>query len=265
MRISLISLDQAWEDKTENKRQCEHIVKLSSEKKVDLVVFPEMTLTGFSMNTAKIAEKLKGSETIDFFQQLALKNNIAIVFGVVVEERDRASNRLLLISPNGDIKVNYTKIHPFSYSSEDKYYTKGQNLGQTIFKGINLGFSICYDLRFPELYQGLSEFSEVIITIANWPKKRIEHWEALLKARAIENQSIMVGVNRIGTDGNGIEYVKSSMVFSEAGYMIEPEFTLENADIYNIDTNSVSLSRSEFPMKNDRRKSLYKTFYDVRK
>jgi omega-amidase len=265
MKISIVSLDQIWEDKSANRKQCELIIELSSSHLADLVVFPEMTLTGFSMNMDMISENITHSETISFFKQLAYKNAIAIVFGVVIKGEVKSSNRLIFISETGEIIINYAKIHPFTFSNEDQYFSKGNEIGQCKYKGVQFGFGICYDLRFPEIYQRLSELSEVIITIANWPKKRIEHWETLLKARAIENQSIIIGVNRTGCDGNGIEYIKSSIIFNENGVLLDPIYSLNNVDIYDLEPNKVGTVRKEFPVKNDRRKDLYKNFYNDKK
>jgi predicted amidohydrolase len=221
-----------------------------------------MTLTGFSMNTELIAEEFENSETIAFFKSFAISSSIRIVFGVVIRENEKSSNRLILVSEQGDILVNYSKIHPFSYSKEDEYYIKGDKLGYCVHQGNHVGCTICYDLRFPELFQGLSTINDLIITIANWPQKRVEHWKALLKARAIENQSIMVGVNRTGTDGNGIHYENSSCVFDQNGTLLQPILTDNLLEIYDLDINAVKLTRAIFPVKNDRRNELYKTFFN---
>jgi len=263
MRIGTVSLDQDWENKESNKHNCENYIKKATSQEVSLIIFPEMTLTGFSMNTKLIAEEINNSETILFFKNLAIRYSIAIVFGVVIKDEIMSSNRLVLISNWGEIQVNYSKIHPFSFSGKDKFFIKGNKLGQCIFDKIRVGFTICYDLRFPELYQGLSAINDIIITIANWPQKRIEHWKTLLKARAIENQSIMVGVNRTGTDGNEIHYEKSSCIFNQNGKLLQPILCDDLLEIYDLEIDAVKLTRTTFPVKNDRRNEFYKTFYDA--
>jgi len=170
---------------------------------------------------------------------------------------DRAANVLCIATPENGSKVLYKKIHPFSYVNEDKLYASGNELGIINLKNISIGLTICYDLRFPELYSAMAKKVDAIIVIANWPKSRISHWKTLLKARSIENQCYMVGVNRIGKDGNGVEYEKSSMVISPKGEIIPPRLTTSEIDVCNIDSNLVSKTRDEFPTLKDKRKSLY--------
>ena len=122
--------------------------------------------------------------------------------------------------------------------------------------------SICYDLRFPELYQQLSKSNLILVNIANWPNTRITHWKTLLKARSIENQSFMIGVNRTGSDGNGLEYEESSLVFSPSGEEIYPLEISDEIKIFDLDLNIAMDSRKRFPFKNDRKKNIYKNFYN---
>jgi len=258
IKIALVSLNHVWENKQKNKQNCITYIKKAADQKAEIVIFPEMTLTGFSMKSREIAEDIDGSETIEFFRKMALEYFITIVFGIVLFSSENPTNNLFAISPEGKILVKYTKIHPFTYSSEDKYYTKGNELAECTIGGITFGYAICYDLRFPELYQALSKQSKIIITIANWPKARVGHWKVLLRARAIENQSVCIGVNRVGEDGNGIEYVKSSFVFDQSGNMILPEFSENEFDVFDIDVAKVNEERDRFPIKNDRRIDLYK-------
>lgn len=251
-------MNQIWENKVANKQKCIESINEATASNAEIVIFPEMTLTGFSMSSSEISEDFVDSDTINFFRKQALDNSISIIFGVVLKFSKKATNNLIVISSKGEILSNYAKIHPFSFSGEDQYYEKGKSLSQCNIDNIPFGFTICYDLRFPELYQALSKRSEIIITIANWPKKRSEHWESLLKARAIENQSVCVGVNRIGIDGNGVEYTKSSVIFNQFGEKIEPYFSETELDIFEIETNSINEYRSQFPVKADRQIDLYK-------
>lgn len=258
MKIALVSLNQVWEDKSANKVLCYNFIQKAVSRQVDLVIFPEMTLTGFSMAVEKTAENFEDSETLDWFRSIAVKFSINIIFGVVFSYKNRVKNHLILLNKKGEILGNYEKIHPFSYTDENLFFVGGDELVISDFYSTKLGFTICYDLRFPELFQGLSKDCEVIINIANWPKRRIDHWRTLLKARAIENQVFMIGVNRTGIDGNNIEYEKSSLIFAPDGTMLDPDNLEYELDFYDINHEMVSEVRNIFPVKNDRKIDLYK-------
>jgi len=259
MKIAIVSFNQIWENKHENMISCIAYIKKAVSLNSEIIIFPEMTLTGFSMKSHEIAECIDNSETIDFFKSLAKEYAITITFGMVLISPQKPTNNLIVISPLGKILVNYAKIHPFSFLLEDKYYSKGNELAQCIINNIPFGFTICYDLRFPEIFQALSKQSEIIVTIANWPEARKDHWETLLKARAIENQCVCIGVNRIGEDGNGITYTKSSSVFNQSGQRIQSEISENELHVFDINTSQINEERQRFPLKNDRRIELYKT------
>lgn len=258
MRVSLISLNQAWEDKDKNKEYSRYFISKAKKDKAELIIFPEMTLTGFSMNTQKISENFKKSETIMFFAQCAKEFNISIIFGIVVRYKDKALNQAILVNAEGKTSAIYSKIHPFSYANETKYFYSGEKLAYFKQNEYNFALTICYDLRFPELYQALSKNAEVVINIANWPSKRIDHWMTLLKARAIENQIYMIGVNRTGIDGNKHHYNKCSKIFGPDGNKILPIITSKKYDLYDINPSCVHDSRKIFPVKNDRKIKFYK-------
>lgn len=218
MYIALVSLNQIWENKAANLALCKKYIQDALQNDVSVIIFPEMTLTGFSMNTQLIAEDTKDSFTIKNFQELARHYKIAIVFGVVIKENEKCSNRLYFIDDKGEILEHYTKIHPFSFANEDKSYVAGNEIKSVMYQGMRFGLTICYDLRFANLYTVLTKSgSDCIINIANWPAKRVEHWRTLLKARAIETQQFVIGVNRTGSDGNGLSYEQSSLCFNANG------------------------------------------------
>ena len=162
------------------------------------------------------------------------------------------------MSGQGVLLTTYTKIHPFSYANEDAHYQAGNNLKKVNIGGATIGLTICYDLRFPELYQGYSKDCQVLLNIANWPERRVTHWKALIKARAIENQVFVVGVNRIGKDGNSLQYVASSEIVSPYGEELKGVSLSEEVAVYEIDLGEVAQYRKEFPVKNDRKITLYK-------
>jgi predicted amidohydrolase len=257
MTIATVSLNQIWEDKKENLLLCEEYLKYASQEKVDLIIFPEMTLTGFSTNISLTAEDENNSESILQFSDLSKKYNIAIIFGVVIKDNNKALNKSILTDKNGNVKAKYSKIHPFSFSGEDKYFNGGNELEIVNLNDINIGLTICYDLRFPELYSALAKKSDIIINIANWPEKRVDHWNTFLKARAIENQLFIIGVNRTGIDRNNLEYQESSNLFNANGEIVEYN-SFKDMKIFKIDTSFTTDFKNNFNTTNDRKVKLYK-------
>lgn len=259
MKIALVSLDQQWENKDANKQKVAATLALIAAHctGIDLVVYPEMTLTGFTMESERIKEEEGSSDTIVFFEEQAKKYSVNIAFGVVLAKGEKATNNLVVVSEQG-VLATYAKIHPFSYAGENDYYQAGNELKKLTIGGATIGLSICYDLRFPELYQAYSKDCQVLLNIANWPERRVTHWKALIKARAIENQVFVVAVNRIGTDGNGLQYVASSEIVSPYGEELKGVSLSEEVAVYEIDLGEVAQYRKEFPVKNDRKITLYK-------
>ena len=258
MRIALVSLLQAWENKEENFRSCRDFVQKAKAFGSELVVFPEMTLTAFSMNTTETAEDSSTSKTVVLFSALAREFKVSIVFGVVMRHGDKCTNNAMLVDAGGSVLGSYCKIHPFSLSGEDRFFAGGDEICIIRQECCTIGMTICYDLRFPELYSALGKECDLILNIANWPTRRIDHWDVLLRARAIENQLFMIGVNRTGTDSNGLEYVHSSMVVEPNGVTLQPVIAEPQIDIYDIDLSSRHQFRQSFSTTQDRKVSLYK-------
>ena len=259
MKLALVSLNQVWEDKKANQIKCQDYIEQASKLNCELIIFPEMTLTGFSMNTQLIKENPDQSSTFEFFSQQAKQNRISVAFGVVSEKGDKATNNLDIIDQTGKLLSSYAKIHPFSFSGENNYYYGGDELVTCQIADATIGLTICYDLRFPEIFQALSENCNIILTIANWPERRIKHWNTLLEARAIENQTFTIGVNRTGTDGNNHSYGKSTMIFDPIGQKIDPTYIFHDMDIYVLNLNDVISARNSFPLKQDRKTEFYKS------
>lgn len=209
----------------------------------------------------KIAEDENCSETIKEFSVLSSQYQVDIVFGLCIRSNKNNEKRVFNVlghaSPNGEASVCYAKFHPFTFVGEDEVITPGDDLGFIELSGLTLGASICYDLRFPLLYATMAPQICGAICIANWPAKRVSHWRALLIARAIENQMFMIGVNRIGTDGNELVYEKSSLIVAPDGRTICPETVCEELDIYDLDFNDSMQCRKEFPTLRDARFSQY--------
>ena len=199
MKIGLVQLAIEWENPAANMAKVNDLVSKLNQK-LDLLIFPELSLTGFTMNSKHFAEEIDGPCT-QFFMDLAKRIKTNIFCGVIERDGKEIYNSLIHFDENGLLMARYRKIHPFSFAGEDENYTASGELVITEIDHKKIGLTICYDLRFPELYRLYAKKSvDVLINIANWPTPRIEHWKTLLKARAIENQCFMIGVNRTGTD-----------------------------------------------------------------
>ena len=258
MLIALASLNQTWEDKVENLLSCEVLFHKARKNNAQLIIFPEMTLTGFSMNTNLIAEDSKKSPTVESFKSLAKKFEMGVIFGVVFKHGKKAVNKSIFLNTSGQILGEYTKIHPFSFSGEDALFDAGKEIIVVKFEFIRIGLTICYDLRFPEIYSAIGKKSDLIVNIANWPARRIKHWSILLKARAIENQVFVAGVNRTGTDVNENFFTKSSAMVSPDGKVLKPIYSEENIEIFEVDIDYLREYKSKFSTTQDRKPEFYK-------
>ena len=260
MRVALVSLNSVWEDKQANLDEIELVIQ-SLNQKAEYIIFPEMSLTGFSVSNLDLAEDFENSNSIRAIQKMTKVHQMNIVFGLMISKDDKKYNSCIAVNKNGEISGHYEKIHLFSYGGEDDLITGGTQLASIDWEG-GWGLSICFDLRFPELYQELSKENLILLSIANWPKTRVAHWKTLLNARAIENQSFMIGVNRTGVDGNGLEYEESSCVFSPLGDKLEPFEISGKVKIFDLNLDDAIEYRKRFPIKKDRRKSIYRAFYN---
>lgn len=253
MKIALAQTCIEWENKQENYNIADEYAYVARKSGADIIFFPEMSFTGFSMNVQVTGEK--NDQTVEKMREFAKKNSINIGFGWVHLSGEKATNHYSVVDSNGNLISDYCKIHPFSYGNESQYYEGGDKIVNYKLFGYNFSNFICYDLRFPEIFQIASKRSEIIVVPANWPKKREEHWKTLLKARAIENQCYILGVNCVG-NMNGAEYSGCSMAVSPNGDILT---TLENSMgiIYVKIEENVQDIRNSFPVKNDRKWELY--------
>jgi predicted amidohydrolase len=250
LKIGLVQYSPVWEDKSASKEKIKNL--LDQVSGLDLIIFPEMTLTGFTMRSKEFAEELKGESHL-FFTSLAKEKKTPILYGIIEEGKKKKFNTLVHLNNQGKILTTYRKIHPFSYAKEDLFFGKGKEIVVTKVKGIKIGLSICYDLRFPELYRLYAkEKVHLIVDIANWPDTRIEHWRALLKARSIENQCYVVGVNRVGDDPK-LHYNGVSSVFDPMGKEIVAVENEEKVIVAEIDKSVVDDVRKKLPFLNDMR------------
>ncbi len=208
-----IQADLVWENPTENLTFFEEKINTLS-KNTDLVVLPEMFTTGFTMQPENIAEKMDGN-TVSWMQKMASENEIALCGSLVIEEDSNYYNRMVFVHPSKEIET-YDKRHSFTLAGEDKVYTSGTEKLIVTYKGWKICPLICYDLRFPVWTRNTDNY-DLLIFMANWPVKRIKAWETLLKARAIENMSYVIAVNRTGEDANNYNYSGNSLVVDYFG------------------------------------------------
>lgn len=260
MRIALAQTDIVWEDKKANRQTAKTMIEKAARNSCNIIIFPEMSLTGFSMNIDVIAEPADSSETIEFFSEQALENNIFICFGAALIDSDSKIRNYAVISDNnGHIVSKYAKIHPFSHGVESKYFTGGDHIEWFNLNSTTTSQFVCYDARFPEIFQAASYKSKLIIVIACWPDIRTYHWETLLKARALENQCFIAAVNRTGKEMK-YSYNGHSAVFSPYGKIITEIREDEALIISDFDINESDDYRKAFEMKSDRRPDIYKKY-----
>ena len=249
MNIGLVQYSPKWENPIGTIEQIEKLIEVSDLRETSLLVFPEMSLTGFTMNSKKFAEEMDGI-SFQYFMQLTRKLKKHIFAGIIEKDESNIYNSLIHFDDKGIIRIIYRKIHPFSFANEDKNYKAGIETITTKINGITFGLSICYDLRFPELYRQYGKNKvDVITNIANWPSARIDHWNILLQARAIENQCYMIGVNRIGTDSH-LEYTGNSSAINPMGKILVRDKSEKILSV-EVTKDEVEKVRTEFPFLND--------------
>ena len=222
LNIALFQNDLRWEQQEANLSACSRQLRDLSAP-VDLVVFPEMFATGFSMNTA-LAETEPGP-VLSWMQRSAAEINAVVCGTVMVKSGDTFLNRLYWVRPDGSYAY-YDKKHLFRFGGEADHYAAGRTRLMVELKGWRICPLICYDLRFPVWARNSFQHGEfgydLLLFTANWPARRTQHWESLLLARAIENQSYCVGVNRVGRDGNGLDHAGHSRVCDPTGKVYQP-------------------------------------------
>jgi predicted amidohydrolase len=248
MKIALIQTHLFWENPQQNRIHFDAKINAITES-VDLIILPEMFTSGFTMHPEKVAENANGA-TINWLQKLAIEKNCAITGSLVIQENDQYYNRLVFVFPDENITF-YDKKHLFTLAGEDKVYQSGNQKVIIDYKGFKICPLICYDLRFPVFSRNAEEY-DLLIYVANWPKTRINAWDILLKARAIENMSFVVGVNRIGSDFNNHEYIGHSQVIDFIGNEIIKPQESDGIFITTLDKNALLETRKKLGFLNDR-------------
>lgn len=254
LNIVAVQCDLQWEDLSANFAFVKEVVEHHAQN-ADLLIFPEMFLTGYTMNTRLCAVSMNSKE-VQSLSRLAIENRVAIAGSLSVEEDATCFNRFLWLDPSGSIQF-YDKKHLFTYAKEQEHYTAGSQNLVVAYKGWNIACFICYDLRFPVWTRNANVDTtrgyDVAIFVANWPAKRSSAWSALLKARAIENQSYVVGVNRTGVDGNQLQYNGDSVVLDWEGNSIGLELKDKGGSIIKgvLSEKELLGARTLFPVLND--------------
>ena len=272
LTITTIQTNIAWENKAANLQMLENKIK-ELEEKTEIVVLPEMFSTGFSMQPRLLAETMEG-ESVQWMKEVAAKNKIILTGSLIISENDCYYNRLVWMLPNGQFGY-YDKRHLFAYGEEDKHYTAGNKRLIASVKGWKINLQVCYDLRFPvwarnrvlqtnqpgeqsalaspemEASAVLSQEYDLLIYVANWPERRNHAWKTLLCARAIENQCYVVGVNRVGRDGNNINHSGNSLVIDPLGEVLY--HVADEEDVFTITLQKEHLEdvRAKFPFWKD--------------
>ena len=265
LSITTIQTNLIWEEKSANLNLLEQKIT-GIDEKTEIVVLPEMFSTGFSMNAELLAETMEG-ETMQWMKRVSRENSIILTGSIIIEEEGNYYNRLIWMLPNGQYG-HYDKRHLFAYGEEDKHFEPGDKRLIASVKGWKINLLVCYDLRFPvwsrnrvfdSAQTGEKGTStplstpeyDVLIYVANWPERRSHAWKTLLCARAIENQCYVVGVNRVGSDGNNIYYSGNSLIIDPLGQVLY--HMADEEDVFTITLQKEKLEevRSKFPFWKD--------------
>ncbi len=258
LTITIIQTNLHWEDKAANLAML-HQKIMSIEEKTELVILPEMFSTGFSMKAEELAEAMDG-ETVQWMKNIAQQKRIILTGSLIIKEEANYYNRLIWMLPNGSYGC-YNKRHLFGYAEEDKHYTAGNKRLITSVKGWKINTQICYDLRFPVWsrqapsqaeMKGNEDEYDVLLYVANWPERRNSAWQTLLTARAIENQCYVIGVNRVGLDGNNIAHCGNSMVVDALGNVLYCKAGEEDIVTITLQKQNLLDIRNGFPFLRDR-------------
>jgi predicted amidohydrolase len=235
MNITTIQSNIIWEDKDSNlKNYQSKIDNIES----DLIILPEMFTTGFTMNPKPHAETMDG-KTVQWMKENAFKKDLAICGSIIIEEEGKYFNRFIWVNPDGSIH-HYDKRHLFSFAGEDEHYTPGNSKIVIEYKGWKICPLICYDLRFPVWSRNTEDY-DVLIYVANWPSKRKMAWRSLLVARAIENQCYVIGVNRVGEDGNNLSYNGDTSLVNALGETLY--INSQTEDVFTTTLSKLELSK----------------------
>lgn len=243
----LVQARLQWKDPQRNREHLEQLVE-ASPANVDLAVLPETFTTGF-LGDADLPEEGMDGPTVTWMKWLAASKGCALAGSAVITESGHRFNRMLFVRPGGGID-HYDKRHLFAYGGEDRRYTAGRKRVIVDYLGWRINLQVCYDLRFPAWCRNRDDY-DLMLLVANWPSRRVKHWSSLLEARAIENQSWVIGVNRVGEDGNGVHYPGCSVVHDPMGQCVADLGGEETCRAVELDLDAVTDTRERFPFHRD--------------
>ena len=252
MKVAVIQVDTVWAHRGANFAQLAPLVSTSAEQGAALVLLTEMFSTGFVVDRSDIGEP-EGGPSSQFLTQMAKQHNIWIGGSCpeVTSDDSRPFNSFVLVNPQGE-QHRYHKIHPFTYGGEDTYFRPGKDFITVNVDGIRVTLFVCYDLRFTDEFWKTAADTDVYLVPGNWPASRREHWMSLLRARAIENQAVVIGCNRVGS-GGGLTYAGDSRVINPLGEVIAEAQDLPTILYADISAEEVQSVRTTFPFMQDRR------------
>lgn len=253
LNVCLIQIDLIWEDPAANRASFEQLFE-QVPPTCHLIILPEMCTSGFTMNPSAVAEAMDGT-TVKWLQKNALQRNCAICGSLVIEEGGTYYNRFLFVSPDGAIQ-QYDKRHTFNMAGEGDTYQAGTQVQVINYLGWKILPQVCYDLRFPVFSRNTTAY-DLVIYVANWPQTRIAAWDTLLQARAIENMSYAIGVNRVGVDGNDLTYVGHSEVYDLLGEPVgsgiqDGQEAIERVIMATLSQKRIKKIRDALPFLQDR-------------
>lgn len=248
LSVGIIQPDLIWENWRANAEAIERLID-GLQAPVDLVLLPEMFGSGFSMTPDKIAQDMEGP-AVQWMSQTATTLQASLMGSLVIEDDGHYYNRLIHATPGGSLSY-YDKRHLFTYAGEDKNYAGGNHRLITTVKGWRICPLVCYDLRFPVWSRNDLDY-DLLVYVANWPAPRIEAWSALLKARAIENLSFCIGVNRVGSDPLGNDYLGASSAYDHAGTLLHDCGAEEAVAVVRLDKGAMEKFREQYNFLADR-------------
>lgn len=248
LHIALLQSDLIWHNPKANQAQFSQSI-VSLTKKINLIVLPEMWATGFSMTPQEVAESMDGS-SVQWMQHTAKTYNTAVCGSLAIKEGDSFFNRFIFAYPNGTLNT-YDKVHPYTPSGESKLYKAGKESMLIEYAGFRIRPLVCYDLRFPVFARNTDNY-DLLLCVANWPAPRTQAWNALLRARAIENMAYCIGVNRTGKDAYRLNYSGASAAYNALGDELIFLDTETEIGLVSIDLKELHAVREKLPFLNDR-------------
>ena len=247
LKALLVQAQLGWKEPARNRQHLQTLVE-RAEGEFDLVVLPETFATGFLGDSELGSEGMQGA-TVDWMREMAARHDCAMAGSAVIVSDGGRYNRLLFVTPGGQVN-HYDKRHLFAYGGEDQRYTAGNDRVIVDYLGWRINLQVCYDLRFPAWCRNRDDY-DLMLLVANWPSRRVKHWSSLLEARAIENQSWVIGLNRVGEDGNGFNYPGCSVVHDPMGACVANLGDEEVGEIVELDLSMVEQVRGNFPFQAD--------------